>query len=128
MHFFEAEGGGTEALMPTYVNLGPWMTGGDTSDDPRHFARFCRCILGHAPIGEYRERFFNQEGDDVRCACGAAFESRHHLLTRCMRFKHTVGTHPQGAMPKQVAGLSNFLKTNPEAFAFRTSQPSSGIG
>ncbi len=42
-----------KALMPTYFNLGPWMTRGDTSDDPRHFAHFCQCILGHAPIGEY---------------------------------------------------------------------------
>ncbi len=117
----------TKVVSPTYFNLGPWMAGGDTSDNLRHFARFCKCILGHTPIGEYRERFFNQEGTDVRCACDVAFKSWHHLLSRCVRLKHTVGTHSRGAMPKQVAEVSNFLKENPEVFAFRTLPPSLGI-
>ncbi len=117
-----------KALTLTYFNLGPWMARADTSDDPWHFACFCRCILDHALIGSYREHFFTQQVYNYGCSCGVAFESRHHLLSRCVRFRHTVGTHPYGVMPNQVAEVSNFLKENQMAFAFRSPLPNLGIG
>lgn len=42
-----------KVISPTYFNLGPWLSGEENLEDPKLFAHFCRCILGHAPINEY---------------------------------------------------------------------------
>ena len=49
------------------------------------YARVTRVIVNHAPIDEYRLRFFPRE--DFSCLCKAyPIESRHHILHKCRRF------------------------------------------
>jgi len=48
-------------------------------------ARATRAITNHAPIGEYRLRFFPRE--EFKCPCSRyPIESRHHILHECGRF------------------------------------------
>jgi len=55
-----------DALKPTYINGGVWLSpvGGNLSVATRLF----RCILNHAPIGSYYERFNIPE--PLACDCG----------------------------------------------------------
>ncbi|KDR75456.1 hypothetical protein GALMADRAFT_140956 [Galerina marginata CBS 339.88] len=59
---------------------GPWIrkAGGDNTS----FARLCRCILNHAPIGSYYRRFNIQEPHGCP-RCGAPRETRSHILSYC---------------------------------------------
>ena len=47
----------------------------------RDMARLTRFLTGHAPIGEFRERF-HLDGC-VGCLCGQPVEDRHHILFEC---------------------------------------------
>ncbi|KAH8079412.1 hypothetical protein BXZ70DRAFT_869703, partial [Cristinia sonorae] len=49
--------------------------------DASRMARLTRVLTGHAPIGAYRARF-NLPGP-AECACGAASQTREHLLFEC---------------------------------------------
>ena len=50
-------------------------------------ARATRVIVNHAPIGEYRLRFFPRE--DIMCPCGEyPIETRHHILHECKRYNN----------------------------------------
>ena len=74
-------------------------------------------MLNHAPIGAYYERFNIDE--PKACLCGAALETRSHVLDHCPRFKR------KGPV-KRIHALCIFLEKNPLAFAFKPSQE--GIG
>ena len=67
----------TEAT-PTYAKGGTWMS--YLGHSISLYARATRAILNHAPIGEYRARFFPQK----TCPCGQS--DRRHILTDCPRF------------------------------------------
>ncbi|CAA7267882.1 unnamed protein product [Cyclocybe aegerita] len=58
---------------------GPWLS--TFGHSITEFARVCRCITGHAPIGAYYRRFKINEPHG--CTCGAALQSRQHILFRC---------------------------------------------
>ena len=48
-------------------------------------ARATRAIMNHAPIGEYRLRFFSRE--EFKCPCSLyPIESRCYILYECGRF------------------------------------------
>jgi hypothetical protein len=116
------DSGNTE--QPTYFKGGTWLP---HCDEPCKFARFVRMVTNHAPIGAYRARFF--PGDDFEsrfCPCGADFESRHHILTRCPEYDYSRVTH--GRAPCTMYELLCFLEDNPRAFSFRTPLPAGGIG
>ena len=71
-------------IKPSYIKGGSWL---------RYFghsnslcARATRAIINHAPIGEYRLRFFLRE--DFSCSCSShPIETRRYILYKCRRFK-----------------------------------------
>jgi len=68
---------------PTYTKGGTWMS--HLGHSISLCARATRAISSHAPIGEYRARFFPQE--TCACPCGQSnIETRLHILTECTRF------------------------------------------
>ncbi|KDR65446.1 hypothetical protein GALMADRAFT_148699 [Galerina marginata CBS 339.88] len=66
-------------ITPDIRKGGPWIrkAGGDNTS----FARLCRCILNHAPIGSYYHRFNIQEPHGCP-RCGAPRKTRSHILAR----------------------------------------------
>ncbi|CAA7267366.1 unnamed protein product [Cyclocybe aegerita] len=102
-------------LQPSYLNGGPWLS--TFGHSITEFARVCRCITGHAPIGAYYRRFKINEPHG--CTCGAALQSRQHILFRC-RDRYSVH------YPRFLGDIAAFMKYNPTAFGF-TRDPS-GVG
>ena len=98
------------SIEPSYKKGGPWI---------KHFghsnllcARAARAILNHAPIGEYRLRFFSRE--DFNCPCGEyPIESRRHILHDCRRFNKY-----WNPLWDALSHLTAFLEFNPSAFSF----------
>ena len=54
-NFLHLKNGQGKFLVPSHLNGGPWLQLAQRS--PPLFARVCRAISNHAPIGEYRNRF-----------------------------------------------------------------------
>jgi hypothetical protein len=106
-------------LLPSATKGGPWLR--EAGESNSLFARMCRCILNHAPIGSYYERFAFEQATSCP-ACGAPFESRSHILTYCPKYK-------RGLPVKSIHGLIHFLIENPQAFSFRPRPPApEGVG
>jgi len=97
-------------IEPSYVKGDPWLQLFGHSNGL--CAHTSRAITNHAPIGEYRLRFFPRE--EFKCLCGLyPIESRRHILHDCKRFN--------GYWNPRRDSLSHFvmfLKANPLAFAF----------
>ena len=102
-----------KVAIPTYAEGGTWMC--HLGHSISLCARATRAILNHAPIGEYRTRFFPQE--TCACPCGQSnVETRLHILTECTRF-----TSDRITLPSPCIGdFIKFLTSNPLAFAFPT--------
>ena len=98
-------------IQPKYSKGGSWLSFGTESNS--FTARLCRCILNHAPIGSYYERFHIGGRDD--CQCGAGLQTRLHILERCNQHLH------QDTPITSIGQLCLFLKENPLAFAFAPS-------
>ena len=74
--------------------------------------RTTRAIMNHAPIGEYRLRFFPSE--DFKYSCGNySIESRRHILHDCTRFNGYWNPRRDS-----LCHFIMFLIANPRAFAF----------
>ncbi|KAF5319438.1 hypothetical protein D9619_008864 [Psilocybe cf. subviscida] len=95
---------------------GPWIK--LAGSDNALFARMCRCVLNHAPIGSYYTRF--NIDSPTQCSCGRR-QDREHILVYCRQYTRT---SDEG--PALGAGLVRFLKENPSAFAFP--KPEQGVG
>ena len=95
-------------LRPTYSNGGTWLR--HVNEDNARCARYCRAILGHAPIGEYYRRFNIPE--TYECECGCPVSTRHHVFTWC----GVLDTNDRE--PKYIRELVGFLVKNPTAFGF----------
>jgi len=70
-------------IEPFYAKGGPWLQlfGHSNSLCVRAF----RAITNHAPIGEYRLRFFSRE--EFKYLCGLyPIESHRHIFHDCRRF------------------------------------------
>ena len=70
-------------IEPFYAEEGSWLKVFGHSNS------LCACtvcaITNHAPIGEYRLKFFPRE--EFKCLCGSyPIESRYHILHECGRF------------------------------------------
>jgi len=109
-HFLDLLDDNLNVIEPSYARGGPWLqTFG-------HSNLLCTCavraITNHAPIGEYRLRFFPNM--DFACPCNNyPIESRRHILHKCQRFN--------GYWNSKRDTLSHFmmfLTSNPNAFAF----------
>ncbi|CAA7270787.1 unnamed protein product [Cyclocybe aegerita] len=102
-------------LQPSYLNGGPWLS--TFRHSITEFTRVCRCITGHAPIGVYYRRFKINEPHG--CTCGAALQSRQHVLFRC---RNRYSVH----YPRFLGDIASFMKYNPMAFGFNWDP--SGVG
>ena len=100
-------------IEPHFTKGGPWLqTFGHSNLLCAHAVR---AITNHAPIGEYRLRFF--PGMDFSCLCSNyPIETRRHILHECRRFN--------GCWNPRRDSLSHFvmfLTANPNVFAFISS-------
>ena len=82
-HFLDLLDSGNKIIKPTYTKGGLWLK------LIGHSNLLCACttraIINHAPIGEYKLRFFLRE--EFKCPCGHyPIESRQHILHECVRF------------------------------------------
>jgi len=109
-NFFHLERLDGDALKPTYINGGVWLSpvGGNLSVAMRLF----RCILNHAPIGLYYERFNIPE--PLACDCSFQCQDRDHVLLSCNKHKRKVNWRPH-----YLKDVVNFLEENPSVFSFR---------
>ena len=96
----------------------------------RQMARISRFVTGHFPLGGYREKF-NLTGRR-ECACGAALETRDHILFECplwirLQGRDAVardacqigGTGGQGVpTPVPIHDVLQFLTANPWVATF----------
>ena len=94
----------------SYTKGSPWLQAFGLSNSL--CARTMRAITNHAPIGEYRLRFFLYK--DFSCPCNNyPIELRRHILHECKRFN--------GYWNPRRDSLSHFimfLVANPNAFTF----------
>jgi len=98
------------ALKPTYINGGVWLSpvGSNLSVAVRLF----RCILNHTPIGSYYERFNIPE--PLACDCGFHRQDRDHILLLCNKHKRKANWRPH-----YLKDVVDFLEENLSAFSFR---------
>src|SRR5262249_16413838 len=119
------EGEDRERLLPTHINLGPWLRGqaGVTNaNSPGLCGCFVCTATNHAPIGEYQERFFPREPPQGCHGVLNTPETRAHILNHCSWYAWRAN-HYEGGI-ETVMGLNLFLMDNPHAFSFdRAVQP-----
>ena len=102
-----------------YAKGGPWLQSFEHSN--LLCAYVSRTITNHAPIGEYRLRFFPRE--EFKCLCSLyPIESHRHILHDCRRFNSYWN-------PRQdsLSYFVMFLEANPNAFAFLDNPYSTSI-
>ncbi|CAA7264638.1 unnamed protein product [Cyclocybe aegerita] len=113
--FLELQQPDGQPLQPSYLNGGPWLS--TFGHSITEFARVCQCITGHTPIGAYYRHFKINEPHG--CTCGAALQSRQHILFRCC---DRYSVH----YPCFLGDIASFMKYNSTAFGFN--QDPSGVG
>ncbi|KAL9716422.1 hypothetical protein Ac2012v2_8319 [Leucoagaricus gongylophorus] len=102
-----------KSIEPSYFKGEPWLKFFGHSNSL--CARASRAIINHAPIGEYRLRFFPQE--EFKCPCGLyPIETRRHVLHKCKRYNNY--WNPRW---DTIAHFTLFLEFNSSAFSFRES-------
>jgi len=109
-HFLDLLDDDLNVIEPSYVRGGPWLQAFS------YLNSLCphttRTITNHAPIGEYRLRFFPNM--DFACPCNNyPIESRRHILHDCRRFNGY--WNPRRDMLKHFI---MFLTFNLNAFTF----------
>jgi hypothetical protein len=105
-------------IIPTHVNFGPWLrsyNGVTVANDPRLCGRFVRAVTKHAPIGEYRQRFFPLE-DHYCPGHENTPETRDHILNECTWYVRRLD-HYKGGI-ETITGFILFLCDNPDAFGW----------
>jgi hypothetical protein len=105
-------------IIPTHVNFGPWLrsyNGITVANDPCLCGRFVCAVTKHAPIGEYRQRFFPLE--DYCCPGHENTpEMRDHILNECTWYVRRLD-HYKGGI-ETITGFILFLCDNPDAFGW----------
>ena len=97
-------------IEPSYTKGGPWISHFGHSNSL--CARATQAITNHAPIGEYRLRFFPRE--EFSCPCRShPIESRRHILHECRRFSKY-----WNPMRDTISQFVSFLELNLNAFSF----------
>ena len=82
-------------------------------------SRMTRAITGHAPTGEYRQRFHNAL--PTHCNhCGQDVEhTRHHVLFQCPKYVSLAVSLVDWKKDKHNdKSWKNFFQANPSAFSF----------
>jgi hypothetical protein len=118
LELWNNRGNDRKKIVPTHINFGPWLrsyNGVTIANDPRLCGRFVRAVTKHAPIGEYRQRFFPAE--DYCCPGHENTpESRDHILNECSWYVRRLD-HYEGGI-ETITGLILFLCDNPDAFGW----------
>ena len=112
-NFLDLLNNNLNVVKPSYAKGGPWLQLVGHSNSL--CAQATRAITNHAPIGEYRLRFFpNME---FSCPCNEyPIESRRHILYDCKRSNGC--WNPRRDTLKHFV---MFLNANPSAFTFQDS-------
>ena len=109
-HFLDLVDNNLNIIEPVYTEGRLWLQVFGHSN--LLCARATRAITNHAPIGEYRLRFFPNKG--FKCLCNNyPIESRRYILHECSKFN--------GYWNPRRDSLNHFIMfliTNPNAFAF----------
>ena len=109
----------SNTIEPSYVKGGPWLQAFGQSNSL--CVRAMRALTNHAPIGEYRLRFFPRE--EFKCPCGVyPIKSRRHILHNCSRFNSYWNLRRDS-----LSHFVMFLKTNPNVFAFLSNTHTTSI-
>ena len=110
-HFLDLCNEYNNPFEPTYAKDSSWLKYFGHSNSL--CVRATRVIVNHAPIGEYRLRFFPWK--DFSCPCGSyPLESRHHILHKCRRFNAYWNLRRDS-----ISHFVLFLEFNSSAFLFR---------
>jgi len=97
-------------IEPSSSKGGPWLSQFGHSNSL--CARVSRAITNHAPIGEFRLKFFPRERFD--CPCGFyPIETRCHIIHECRRFNNYWNPRRD-----TLVHFVLFLQFNPSAFSF----------
>ena len=81
------------------------------------FSRFTRLVSGHAPTGDYRERFFPAE--PCGCTCFQPEQTWSHLLVKCPKYSHKFSSMIAFHLANNnTSKIFKFLQDNPTAFTF----------
>jgi len=108
--FLDFEDDNEKVIKPSYAKGGSWLPHIGISNSI--CARFTRMMIGHAPIGEYKQRFFPNESP--QCPCGEAeVETREHIFMQCKRYDASF--RPRDI---KIASFVNFIVGNPTSFCF----------
>ena len=118
-HFLNLLDDNFNEIEPSYAKGGLWL------QLFGHWNSLCawatRAITNHAPIGEYRLRFFPRE--EFKCLCSHyPIESRRHILHDCSRFNSYWNPRRDS-----LSHFVMFLKANPLAFTFDDSPLTTSI-
>ncbi|KAF8640160.1 hypothetical protein AX16_010254 [Volvariella volvacea WC 439] len=133
-----------------------WKNQGGThmkkfGNDTKRFAQFVRSIMAHAPIGQFRSKFFPDE--PVHCPECYVYQDRYHVMFECrasrpipaltpteskmrriqhiqdrnFKFRRRIELSPlkvgNSKIPSIMASYFEWLKSNPIAFTFEGAPP-----
>jgi len=109
-HFLDLLNNNNNIIELSYIKGRSWLKHFGHSNSLR--ARAIRAITNHAPIGEYRLRFFPRE--KFSCPCSFyPIKSRRYILHECRRFNKYWNPRRDS-----ISHFILFLEFNPNAFAF----------
>jgi len=111
--FLKFEDDNDRVIKLTYTKGGLWLPHIGVSNSV--CMRFTRMMLGHAPIGEYQQRFF--PNTLIQCPCSEAdIETREHIFMQCKQYK--ASSHPRDIC---LSSFVEFIIDNPTLFCFDNS-------
>jgi len=117
--FLELHDDDSNNIEPSYIKGGPWLQAFGHSNTLCIYAT--RVITNHAPIGEYKLRFFPKK--EFKCPCGIyPIESSRHILHDYSRFNSYWNLRRD-----LLSHFVMFLKTNPNVFTFLNNINSTSI-
>ena len=108
--FLEFEDDNEKVIEPTYSKGGSWLPHIGISNSI--CTRFTRMMTGHAPIGEYRQRFF--PNSPIQCLCGEVdVETREHIFMHCNQYESSTCSKDI-----RISSFVEFIVGNPTSFCF----------
>ena len=111
--FLNLTNGDDKTIKLTYIKGSSWLKYFSHSNSL--CARALRAITNHAPISEYRLRFFPRK--DFSCLCRLyPIKSRRHILHEYRRFNKYWNPRRDS-----IGHFVMFLELNPNTFAFTNS-------
>jgi len=108
--FLEFEDNNNRVIKPTYTKRELWLPHIGALNSV--CMRFTCMILGHAPIGEYQQRFF--PNIPIQCPCSEAdVETKEHIFMQCKQYDPS--SHPRDIY---LSSFVEFIISNPTSFCF----------